>query len=305
MFGYIKPYKPELKQKDIHRYFGLYCALCNQLKRDYGISGRFLLNYDITFLLLYLNCCFSKDIHKYNIKCPYNPVKTRTVLCSNKALNYSAFINYWLATEKLLDDVNDGKNFFKLIIYKYLTSKKKYKVKKHIYFEKVTYLSETLQKIYADEKSAVNSFEFDNVTNAFGTFFSEIFRFKETKDKNSNKINMLLFQIGKWIYIIDAFDDYEKDVRKKRFNILFSLSESIPNDKELVFEKVLSLHIQLSNKINKLLSDLNEVIEDSIINNIITYGLNYVFYNIVQKKYKEYLWRIKQDGKYIFEPLDK
>lgn len=304
MFGYIRPYKPELKGEDKDRYLSSYCLLCNKLKDDYGFLAKYLLNYDITFLLLYLNYYYdNEDIQKYNVRCPYNPIKVRTLSCSKNALSYSAFINYWLVTEKLMDDVNDERNPFKFIIYKYLTSKKKFKEKKSIYFGKITHLTEMLQKVYEDENSMADSFDFDRVTNAFGAFFSEIFYFKIAK--NSDKVDKLLFQIGKWVYIIDAYDDYDEDVRRKKFNILCSLNDNASNDKGILFEKAFSLHIQLSNKINSILSDFDKEIEDSIIRNILTYGLNYVFYRITQTKYKEYLGRLRQNERSLFKSLDE
>lgn len=305
MFGYIRPYKPELKQKDIIKYSGLYCTLCEQLKRDYGFVGRFLLNFDITFLLLYLNNIFTEDIQKHKVRCPYNPTKSKTSSCSEISLVYSAFVNYWLATEKLLDDVNDGKNLVKYLLYKYLISKKKYKLRKNEYSQKVSLLTNMLQDVYEREKYITDSFDFDNITNAFGDFFAEIFNVsKDNKFELDGMAQKLFFQVGKWIYIIDAYDDYNEDVKKKRVNILFSLDPEICKNKEIAFEKAFSLHIQLINKISVLLSDLDDVIKDETIKNTLSYGLNHVFYKITQKKYKEYLGRLKENGKFTLEPLD-
>ena len=32
----------------------------------------------------------------------------------------------------------------------------------------------------------------------------------------------LFYDIGKWVYLIDALDDYDKDVKKHRFNVLYN-----------------------------------------------------------------------------------
>lgn len=87
MFGYIKPYKPELKLKEITKYSNAYCALCDQLKRDYGFTSRFILNYDITFLLLCLNHLDNSDKEDQKIRCPYNPMKVKKTQLSTKALH--------------------------------------------------------------------------------------------------------------------------------------------------------------------------------------------------------------------------
>ena len=71
MFGYIKPYNQELKLKEIQRYSGCYCALCDQLKRDYGFLSRFILNYDVTFLLICLDYFAAEEKDARKIRCPY------------------------------------------------------------------------------------------------------------------------------------------------------------------------------------------------------------------------------------------
>ena len=71
MFGYICPNRWELKLKDISRYSGYYCALCDQLSRDYGCLGRFVLSYDVTFLFLCLNALEPQSREVRRIRCPY------------------------------------------------------------------------------------------------------------------------------------------------------------------------------------------------------------------------------------------
>lgn len=305
MFGYIKPYKPELKLKDINRYSNAYCALCDQLKRAYGFTSRFILNYDITFLLLCLNHLDNGEKENRKIRCPYNPTRVKKVQLSTEAIHYSAFINYWLVTEKLLDDYTDDKNYFKSFLRKLLISKKRFKKSNHLYEEKVNTLTSLLHKVYRSEKNIVDSFDFDAVTNSFGEFFAEIFFIKDIVFDKENLLRKLFFQVGKWIYIIDAYDDFEKDIKKKRFNLLCSLSENGKMEKMEAFEKTLSIHLQLKQKIDILLKDLSGVFDDECLINILTFGLDNVFYKITEKKYKDYLGRLTENGNNILEPMDQ
>ena len=301
MFGYIKPYKPNLRLKDITKYSNFYCALCDQLKKDYGFASRFILNYDITFLLLLLNHFDDNETKNRKFRCPYNLFKIKKVRLSAGALQYSAFINYWLVTEKLLDDYNDDNSFLKAILRKILISKRNFKIRQYTYEDKVKKLSSLLHQVYQSETNITNSLEFDRLTNSFGEFFAEIFFVDNITFHKEDLFRKLLFQIGKWIYIIDAYDDFEKDKKKNRFNLLYSLSENDKMEKEEAFEKTFSIHLQLKHKIDTLLHDLEDVLNDECLLNILTYGLDNVFYRITENKYNDYLGRLTENGTKVLE----
>ena len=52
MFGYVRPYKPELRFKEFDAYKAVYCSLCKEIGRRYGRVLRLTLSYDLTFLAL-------------------------------------------------------------------------------------------------------------------------------------------------------------------------------------------------------------------------------------------------------------
>lgn len=194
MFGYIRIYRPELKLKDISKYSAAYCALCDQLKRDYGFVGRFLLSYDITFLLLFLSSVSEEPAEKRQIRCPYNPFKVQKTELSGEALRFSAFMNYWLVTEKLYDDYADNKSYLKLLTRKALISKKGFRENKEIYRNKTEILSKLLHSVYEGETAISDCFDFDKVTNLFGEFFSEIFILDNLDTETSVKLKDLFFK---------------------------------------------------------------------------------------------------------------
>mgnify|MGYP006393699639 FL=1 len=53
MFGYVTVYKPELKIKEFEAYKGIYCTLCKEMGKEYGLLSRFLLSYDGAFFVMY------------------------------------------------------------------------------------------------------------------------------------------------------------------------------------------------------------------------------------------------------------
>lgn len=303
MFGYIKPYNQELKLKEIQRYSGCYCALCDQLKRDYGFLSRFILNYDVTFLLICLDYFSTKEKDTRKIRCPYNPMRVKHTKLSAESLRYSAFINYWLVAEKLKDDIADERSLWKRLLYKTIVANRGYKQSLAKYQTRVEQLSDMLQSVYQRENNVKTVVDFDLVTNAFGGFFSKMFLLgidTEQQESAQSQAEAVFFQIGKWIYIMDAFDDLQDDIKRKRFNLLFSLEDGKVITKETAFEKTLSMHLFIKSKIKSLLAATDPKIEDDCIVNIITDGIDFMFCKIVLKKYKEYKERLKDYG-YILE----
>ena len=52
MFGYIKPFTPDLRLREYEAYKAVYCGLCGQLGRSFGPVARMTLSYDFAFLAM-------------------------------------------------------------------------------------------------------------------------------------------------------------------------------------------------------------------------------------------------------------
>ena len=61
MFGYVRPYKPELKVRDYESFRAMYCGLCRTLRKRHGVTGRLTLSYDMTFLATLLNAVYERE----------------------------------------------------------------------------------------------------------------------------------------------------------------------------------------------------------------------------------------------------
>lgn len=290
MFGYIRPYKPELKVKDEKRYHNAYCALCNQLKCNYGMLGRLVLSYDITFLLLYLDSISAKKQVK-RFSCPLSPFRKISIQISEDAMHYASFINYWLAIEKLHDDCIDDQSIVKKLLKRLLLSSRNFKADQIQYAKHLEMFKSALYDIYEQEKQVQGTMGFDQITNQFGQFFAMLFRTKDfmlQEQEQQDAVTSIFFQIGKWIYIIDAFDDLQEDIRKKRFNLLFSLHDNHCISKEKAFQQMVFIHRQITIKIEKILQKHPNVLTDACIINVVVFGMDAVFRQIIHKKYSEF-----------------
>ena len=144
----------------------------------------------------------------------------KSVCVSESALHYAAFINYFLMYLKICDDVVDDKSFLKVVLQSILESNKKYKVKYARYVETADSLKQKMTEFNELEKSQS---DFDELSNSFGDFFAEIFLSycrENAKMDNWVQLENLCFNLGKWIYIIDAYDDFLDDIRNGKFNLL-------------------------------------------------------------------------------------
>ncbi|MDO4798749.1 MAG: DUF5685 family protein, partial [Coriobacteriales bacterium] len=175
MFGYIKPYKDEMRLRDIRRYQSAYCALCNRLKDDYGLLARLTLSYDITFLLISLNSFAGEPKEEGRFRCPLVPFWTKTSEITEVCLEYASFINYWLSIEKLNDDLRDGHSFTRRVLRDLLSTNKRYRSARTKYGQVADELGAMLESVYKLEGNASGCDDFDELTNMFGTFFASIF----------------------------------------------------------------------------------------------------------------------------------
>ena len=94
MFGYVTPYKMELKIKDYEMFKAYYCGLCISIKNNFSNLCRMTLNYDMTFLGMLLDSLECSK-HKYVVtRCIAHPMKKKPKVIDNKALDYAAFVMY-------------------------------------------------------------------------------------------------------------------------------------------------------------------------------------------------------------------
>ena len=127
MFGYVKAYKPELRIKEFEMYKAIYCSLCKDLGKKYGIVSRFSLSYDFTFLsLLYLSLrdgCVKTE----RKNCVCNPLKKCNFLKSSDIPDMPTAAAEIMLYSKLKDNISD-EGFLKSCFYRILKalSKKGY-----------------------------------------------------------------------------------------------------------------------------------------------------------------------------------
>lgn len=269
MFGYVKINKMDLTFREYEHYRGYYCGLCKTLKDEHGEASRLTLNYDVTFLVVLLSGIYFTDEKVFNEGCITNPLKKKRKVKS-EITSYCADMNILLSYYKIYDNLIDENRIIDKFAYN--TYKK--------LFDKVNLKHEKKSKIIKENLDKLNSLEKENcdnidlVSNTFGNVMAEVFSYKN--DENEEILRNIGFNIGKYIYILDAFCDLDKDIKKNRYNPFISYKDKKEELKELV-DEILKMCLGVLVR-NIDLLDINKNL--GIIENIVYSGMyeRYVYF---------------------------
>lgn len=224
MFGYIVTNQQELKIKDFEQYHRYYCGLCRALKQKYGAKGQMSLSYDMTFLVILLTGLYEPDSISGVARCIPHPVKSHQYIMNDYSA-YAADMNVILTYYKCMDDWQDEKKLIRKLYADRLLSRKSPLYT--CYEEKINIIISKLQAINELEKA--ESDDLDRLSGYFGAVMAEICAVKH--DEWETSLRAVGYHLGRYVYILDAYDDIEKDIRDKSFNPLISrLAKEPVND---------------------------------------------------------------------------
>lgn len=200
-----------MKFKEFDVYHAYYCGLCHVLKERYGLTGQLSLSYDMTFLVLLLTSLYEPEDNKKMCKCIAHPFE-KHASASNEYTEYVADMNIIFSYYKCMDDWHDEKKLYKKLYGDLMQRKSKKQRKIYEYKEKV--IAQNLEKLSLAEKE--NSTDIDYLAACFGNILAELFAVYQ--DEWETSLRKIGFSLGKYIYILDAYDDLEKDEKKGNFN---------------------------------------------------------------------------------------
>ncbi len=213
MFGYIVPDKPELKIREFDRFKSYYCGLCKALKKEYTFFSRMFLNYDCTFLSLVLDSLEETAPACTVESCAFSPF-TKKCIAHTLDAKYAAAINVLLAKNSLKDHIRDEKKLYLLPAVWMLGGG--YRKAKRDFPEAAETIEGALKrlKVMEAEKEA----NLDKVADVFAVMLSDLV--VAGANKEIRAFRHLGYHVGRWLYLIDAVDDLENDIKKRCYNPL-------------------------------------------------------------------------------------
>lgn len=221
MFGYVRVFKPELKVKDFEIYNAVYCGLCRYLGKHYGALSKLLVSYDATLVAL-LSAAIKDGCCGYERRmCRANPLKKCTYRKNDDDdEKLAAAVTAVLSDIKVKDGICDSAFFMKLC-YKALSLYTRRKAKKA--YREVPGI-EAIAERYADDqrRAEQTGASVDEAAEPTARAVGDIFGLIGCEEKYRFVLEKIGYCLGKWVYLCDAADDLEKDMKKGRFNPLSS-----------------------------------------------------------------------------------
>ncbi len=219
MFGYVKPYVPYLYVKDETLFNSLYCQVCKSIGGKCGQCARFSLTYDIAFMSAIVHNVTGVDVKIKRERCVAHPFFGRPIAARDEISDALGALNVILAYYKLTDDVADeGKH---RVARAFLKGGFRRAARRHPRFAEI--VSSNYEKLREIESAGDKSI--DETADPFAVMLAQLSA--ELLGKFSDEFSYKFFyNLGKWIYLIDALDDYDKDVTKGRYNPFASVYKS-------------------------------------------------------------------------------
>jgi len=214
MFGYVRPADGHLTAEDKSRFQAAYCGLCRSLGRRYGLTARMILNYDLAFLAMLLSR--EPECLTAHCRCPAHPIRGCDALEGQDAFDTAADLSVILTWWQLKDGVADH-GFFRGLPARLaaLVLTPAYKKAAAARPEFARMVAACLDELHKLERERCPSL--DRPADTFARILQAAA--PDTGDDHRNRaLSQTLYHVGRWIYLIDAWDDLEEDARTGSYN---------------------------------------------------------------------------------------
>ena len=218
MLGYVKTQASELRVREHTFYRALYCGLCKRMGKCTGNCSRMTLSYDFVFLAALRLSVTGETPTLKKQRCLLHPFHKRPTVQACDALDFCADASALLSYHKLTDDLCDERGLKKLraVLARPLLSGAYKKAKRrHPALDSV--ISERLAQIARMETGDVAFEGADAIAEQFGKLMEAVFS-EGLTDTDARIAGTIGRSVGHWIYLIDAADDFDEDLKKDRFN---------------------------------------------------------------------------------------
>lgn len=218
MFGYLQICKDELLVREYNAYKAVYCGLCKQMGKDYSRISRLTLSYDCTFYAMLL-LSLSRGCSGFDDgRCRFNPLKKcKYARSENDSLSKAAALSVISVYYKLLDDIKDSKFFKRNII-------RLFKPLAHRWQKKAAVRYPQLDEIVAEMMLLQEKAEqdpdtgIDAAAHPTANMLSRVLELEGRGESERRVLGEMGYHLGRWIYLIDAADDYDDDIKSGSFN---------------------------------------------------------------------------------------
>ena len=217
MFGYIRPFKPELKIREYEVYNSVYCGLCHTLRKRYGLPARFLLSYDATFLALLRLSLADNCSGLLKKRCIVSPLKKKTCCRITDETNFCADVSAVVFYYKLKDNLRDS-GFLKKLPYALLLPVFSFIHRKAS--ENSPEMENRVRSYIASQTEAETrkTASIDEAAEPTAKLVSYLVSCGAKNEKESRILRRFGYFLGRWVYLADAADDIRDDLKSGNYN---------------------------------------------------------------------------------------
>lgn len=264
MFGYINPDRPYLFLKDETLYNALYCGLCKSIGAGCGQMARTALTYDVAFTSALVHNIRGEDVKIEKKRCILHWFKKRPMAAVDETTLALGCVNTALAYYKLCDDAADGD---------------KKGILRHLYksgYKRVLKRKPEVAEIVSRQMGEQSELEragcavIDAACEPSAVMMRDLSKVL-LQEFSTSATEQLFYAVGKWVYLVDALDDYDKDVKKGRYNVLFNVygercrAAALKNGEEELTFVFDMLFAQMRESLSQITFHFNHDLTDNII----------------------------------------
>ncbi|MBQ6602202.1 MAG: hypothetical protein IJH99_02215 [Eubacterium sp.] len=266
----------ELKGKEFKVYRQFYCGVCQDLRDEYGQPARLALTYDCVFLSVLLTALYEEPVKEQTGPCLVHPFDTKKIRFRNKYTAYAADLCILLTYHNLMDDWLDEKK--KRSIAAAAMLKKAYKKTAAKYPRQVKAIRRYIGSLHMVEKE--NSKDLDRASSLTGHLFEELYDI--AGDVWSPDLRQIGFYLGKFIYLMDAYEDVEKDMKTGSYNPFIQMFGEDGFD-----EKAKEILLMVATGAARAFERLPIVQYADILRNVLYSGIWVKYHEVKEKRGKE------------------
>lgn len=215
MFGYVTVPKGLLTEEEYKVFTSYYCGVCKTMGERASQASRLGLSYDITFLAIVLSGVYGNESEAVDECCIVHPVKKRPCIKNDTVIDYAASVGVLLSYLKLADDWHDERSIKALLGMAVFRSGYKRVMKK--YSDELVGIKRQLDELSRLEREKCKSV--DETADTFAKILEYLCTPDFIKDESLRRILAWFgYNLGRWIYIIDAFNDIDDDIKSGAYN---------------------------------------------------------------------------------------
>lgn len=271
MFGYITANRAGLSPDQARRYKAYYCGLCRRLHALHGVRGQLTLSYDTAFLAILFTGLYEPASREEPIRCLLHPARRQDTVC-NEFTDYAADMTLELGYRKLLDNWQDDRNAASRLAAAAL--ERRHLAVARQYPRQCAAIHLGLANLAQGESE--NRQDPDAMSSYFGAMLAELFDLR--RDEWSAELQEMGMSLGKFIYLMDAYEDLARDLKRGRYNPLQRMAAE-PGYEEKCRRMLTALMAQCAAAFERL-----PILQDADILRNILYSGVWVRYTALQKE---------------------